>query len=112
MEKTKMSDKYILADDSHTPIPVDDVIQWADAFKKQDRHVAEDFIDDVKVSTVFLGLNHNFGGDGPPILWETMVFGGENSGWMGRYTSYDSALIGHKIVVELIKSGKSLEMTK
>lgn len=26
------------------------------------------------VSTVFLGLDHNYSETGPPILWETMVF--------------------------------------
>jgi hypothetical protein len=32
-----------------------------------------------RVSTVFLGVNHNFGGGGAPILWETMVFSGGES---------------------------------
>lgn len=26
--------------------------------------------------TIFLGLNYSFAKNGPPILWETMVFGG------------------------------------
>lgn len=30
---------------------------------------------DVGISTIFLGLNHQYG-NGPPLLWETMVFGG------------------------------------
>ncbi|WP_166903861.1 hypothetical protein [Mycobacterium sp. DL440] len=32
--------------------------------------------DEVVVSTVWLGLNHSFTDDGPPIIFETMVFGG------------------------------------
>jgi hypothetical protein len=34
-------------------------------------------LDVVEVSTVFLGLDHGFSGDGPPILFETMAF------WLG-----------------------------
>jgi len=30
-----------------------------------------------EVSTVFLGINHNFNPTGPAIVWETMVFGGD-----------------------------------
>jgi hypothetical protein len=31
----------------------------------------------VEVSTVFLGVDHNFFGVGGPILFETMIFGGD-----------------------------------
>lgn len=37
------------------------------------RVMRTEIIDGVNVSTVFLGLDHSFGGD-EPILWETMVF--------------------------------------
>ncbi len=30
----------------------------------------------VAVSTVFLGINHQWQKECPPILWETMIFGG------------------------------------
>lgn len=35
--------------------------------------VKKEWVENVEVSTVFLGLNYNWG-DGPPILWETMTF--------------------------------------
>lgn len=35
----------------------------------------------VKVSTVCLGLNHNWDDDGDPIIFETMVFGGVLDGY-------------------------------
>lgn len=55
---------------------------------------------DVFVSTVFLGINYNWGG-GPPVLWETMVFGGSHDGEIReRYTSADEARIGHARIVE------------
>lgn len=54
----------------------------------------------VRVSTVFLALNHQFV-NGPPILWETMVFGGPTDGDMDRYASVLAALGGHHSVLTL-----------
>lgn len=50
--------------------------------------------DGVRVSTVFLGLDHSFGA-GPPVLWETMIFGGDHDEYQERYTSYEDAVEGH-----------------
>jgi hypothetical protein len=46
-----------------------------------------------RVSTVYLGLDHSFG-DGPPLLWETMIFPGGDL--CGRYASLEEALEAHK----------------
>jgi len=89
-----MSDKFIL--DGHKPIPCDDLMQWAKWFETADRIVAKTKIaDDVKVSTVFLGLNYNYG-DGEPILFETMIFGGKLDEEMERYSTWQDAEEGHK----------------
>lgn len=64
------SEYYVL--EGHTPVPVDRET-WANYFE-QDRHVALTKQGDVVISTVFLGLDHSFGG-GEPILFETMIFG-------------------------------------
>jgi hypothetical protein len=37
----------------------------------------------VRVSTVFLGLDHSWN-VGPPVLFETMIFGGELDGYLGK----------------------------
>src|SRR6266550_2292491 len=66
-----MSDHYIL--DGHQAVPVD-LMTWAHWFEKAERHVANEMIGDVRISTVFLGLDHRYGDDGPPLLFETMVF--------------------------------------
>ena len=59
-----------------------------------------------EVSTVFLMLDHQFG-DGPPVLWETMVFGeGPWDQWQDRYTSKADAEAGHKRIVEAIMRGE------
>ena len=49
--------------------------EWAFMFEDVgSRVVKQEHVHDVLVSTVFLGFDHNYRPDGPPILWETMVF--------------------------------------
>lgn len=76
-----------------TPKPVDNIFKWAENFEK-DRRVAEAYIGDVYVSTVFLGFDHSFG-DGPPLLFETMIFGGQYDGYQGRTSTWDEAIECH-----------------
>jgi len=49
----------------------------------------------IEVSTVFLVLDQSFGADDPPVLWETMVFGGPLDDHVHRYASPDGARRGH-----------------
>ena len=49
----------------------------------------------MQISTVFLGLDHAFG-SGPPILWETMIFGGLLDEFQERYATKAEALAGHQ----------------
>jgi hypothetical protein len=69
------SHKYVL-DEHGNPKVEPDLIKWGTWFERADRHVGQTLVGDTKVSTVFLGLDHNFSNSGPPVLWETMVFGG------------------------------------
>ena len=93
-----MSDKYIL--DGHNPVPCDDLIEWARWFETANRHVAKTKVNkEVTISTVFLGLDHNFG-EGCPALFETMVFGGKLDEQMERYATWDEAEKGHRKWVE------------
>lgn len=94
--------KYIL-DENGNPQRTSDILEWG-RFAETDRHVAEDKIGDVRVSTVFLGLDHSYDG-GPPVLWETMIFGGEHDQHQERYTSRKDAEAGHAKAVALVKGG-------
>lgn len=89
--------------DGHTPIATADPMEWAKWFEKagDKRIVCQTQISvGVKVSTVFLGVDHNFLQQGPPILFETMVFSvGLNEEDTYRYTTWDEALAGHMAVV-------------
>lgn len=95
-------DKYIL--EGKTPKKVD-LMTWAKWFETADRHVAQDFVGDVKVSTVFLGIDHNMlpGVGLSPTLFETMVFDGPLDGEMWRYCTWGEAEAGHKDMVERVK---------
>lgn len=59
-----------------------------------------EFPDGVRVSTIFLGMDHSMG-DGPPLLFETMIFGGEHDQYQRRYTTYEEAQEGHRKAVEI-----------
>jgi hypothetical protein len=97
-----MSDYYILKDGE--PAQVKDVITWGHWFQNADdqRRIAVDEIGDVRISTVFLGLDHGWNG-GPPILFETMIFGGDHDGYQERYATRTEALEGHARAVVLVK---------
>lgn len=72
-----MSDYYILEGvlEGRTPVPCDDIMRWARWMEEhdKDRKVGDTRVGPYWVSTVFLGLDHNWG-EGPPLLFETMVF--------------------------------------
>lgn len=94
-----MNRKYIL--DGKTPV-LCDLMTWALEFDKANRTVAKTEIGDVLISTVFLGLDHNWGA-GPPLLFETMIFGGELDQEQERYSTWDEAEEGHKKMVERVE---------
>lgn len=97
-----MTAKYVL--DGHTAVECNNLLDWARWFETAERRVAEDNIAGVRVSTVFLGLDHAFGGD-TPLLFETMVFGGARDQDQLRYSTWEQAEAGHKAMVERIKKG-------
>jgi hypothetical protein len=89
--------------DGHKPVAVHDIREWAMWFETADRRVAEDTIDGQRVSTVFLGVDHNFSGDGPPILFETLVFGGPLDGEGGRCSTWEEAKEQHWAIVSRLR---------
>lgn len=88
---------YILTDDG-VPVLTTDVVEWGRWFETHERRLAFDRLPTCDVSTVFLGIDHAWT-KGPPVLWETMVFGGKLDGEQQRYTSQSAALLGHREIV-------------
>ena len=104
---------YVLQDGE--PVAEANIRAWAQWFettaltervvKKTRVQVAADL---VEVSTVFLGMDYNFGGDGPPVLWETCIFGGPLDREIWRYRSREDAETGHMAVVKMAELGSGL----
>ena len=86
--------------------PCESLFEWAEWFERSrdTRTLRRDTIGDVLISTVFLALDHAFGGM-VPVLWETMIFGGPHDAYQERYTSKDAALAGHARAVALVRDG-------
>ncbi len=100
-----MSRKYVLNEHGE-PEREDNVLVWGHWMERaENRTVAKTKVGQAMVSTVFLGLDHDFRGMGPPVLWETMVFdppdGDERQ---QRYTSRAAAEAGHIEVVEQVQA--------
>jgi hypothetical protein len=85
-----------------TPVLVGDLMTWAREMESVNCRVAHDTINGVEVSTVFLGLDHNFYG-GPPLVFETMVFGGQLTGRVWRTSTWEEAEAGHASMVAEVR---------
>ena len=76
---------------------------WAEWIEEADRRVADSTVGNVRVSTVFLGIDHSFDPGDPPLLFETLIFGGQHDGEMWRYETWDEAEAGHARAVQLVE---------
>lgn len=81
------------------PVPVEDIVDWDVELK--DRIIKQETIQDIFISTVFLGIDHAV--FGKPILFETMIFGGELNEYQTRCCTYDEAEEMHQDAVEKVK---------
>ena len=109
--KFAMGTHYIL-NDAGEPIEAGNLAVWLQWMASADRTIAVDHIGPAMVSTVFLGHNHQFE-DGPPILFETLVFVPDQDGElhavdnsMRRYETREQALAGHEQICTYLKGLK------
>lgn len=85
------------------PIPCPDQRRWGEWFNAANRQVAFTQVGhEVDVSTVFLGVDHNYHPDHGPVLFETMVFGGNLDQLQQRYSTWEEAEAGHQAIVALV----------
>ena len=103
--------KYLLDQDGN-PYPVDDLDAWAENWDRQ--RAATRLLDLVDlpeggtVSTIFMGIDHNLLGKGPPVLWETMVFEGAFDGMCKRWHTQQEAREGHAWMIAHMTRALSL----
>lgn len=97
---------YVL-NNEREPVEEPDVLKWGAWLEEagDNRVVGRTTVaPGVDVSTVFLGLDHNFAPEGPPLLFETMVFGGSADQSCWRYATWEEAEAGHAAVVKQLSS--------
>lgn len=95
-----MTGLYIIRDGE--PKPCEDVKAWGRWYEKANRHIGDDTINGVRVSTIFLGIDHAFGA-GPPVLYETMAFGADGDEIQKRYHTEHEARQGHAAMIEAVR---------
>lgn len=66
-----------------------------------ERHIGLDHVHGWTVSTVWLGINQNFLGIGPPLIYETMIFAPDGScdEYVERHATAQQAADGHQIAL-------------
>ncbi len=97
--QVQMSDKYILK--GHEPVPCNGLLAWCRWFEDSDaeRIVKQEMVGDIRISTVFLGLDQRLLRDrngGQPLLFETLVRGSPHDDGEYRYSNWDEAAKGHE----------------
>jgi hypothetical protein len=100
---------YITVGDDHVVVRAD-LFTWARWHEDvEGRRVGRDCIGDVRISTVCLGVDHRCCGGGPPLIFETLISGGELDGEMWRCSTWDDAEIGHRMAVKRVSRSASAE---
>jgi len=99
--------RFVL-DDGQGPVPCDDLVTWKAWMETPGRWVQDTLVSDpaenqVRICTVFLGIDVGFG-VGEPILFETMVLGGMCDRELYRYCTWDEAQAGHAAILERVKA--------
>jgi hypothetical protein len=95
--------RYILV--GHVAVEEPDLFAWGRWLQEADRIVRRSVLEGgVVISTVFLGLDHDMGGEGPK-LFETMILGGPEKNARRRYATWDEAEDGH---IEMLKRAISV----
>lgn len=101
-----MSNFYIL-DEERKVVPCD-LMTWVRYFGSNSRRIGwTRVLDKASVSTIFQGNDFQTGPGGPPLIFETVVFGGHLNREMNRYSTWDEAVAGHEAMVARVQKRES-----
>lgn len=114
LEKIFSEKRYYALDENNNVFRAD-MNEWAKCFKKDTFIVKQEHIDNKFVSTVFLGIDHNFNllyadddkDEYKPHIFETMVFneGEGREQYCDRYSTWKEAEEGHQRAIQWVKNG-------
>jgi hypothetical protein len=94
---------YIL--NGHTPVLEPDMPVWGKWMETADRHVNETTIGVLRISTIFLGIDHNFFDGQPPRLFETMIFGFDSDdSYQTRCATWEQAERMHALACDIAET--------
>ena len=96
-----MTSRYVLLENGEA-VPEPDLMMWAVWMETNTLIIRQDAYGKVLISTVFLGVDMRHLGVGPPVLFETMVFGGAHDRTTRRYATRTEAEIGHMETLNLV----------
>jgi hypothetical protein len=106
--------RYIL-NDADEPVPCDDMVKWSLFCGTDPRRIVgrSTFGDGlILVSTIFTGMDYNWSLVGPPIVYETMMFGTGETRLCSRTHTRDEALHAHQaacaVAREWVKNAQRL----
>lgn len=88
---------------NHEPMHPKSVDEWGAAQMGMGRMVDFDDLGVCEVSTVFLGINHNYTGRGAPVLFETAIFRQDGVEIVARYRTWAEAEQGHAAVLKRLQ---------
>lgn len=91
--------KYILVDGK--VVEEHDLLAWGRWYETADRKIEKTTHGVITVSTIFLSLT-NIDDEDPPLLFQTVVFGGKSDGLVDHYATMGEAKNGHVAMVKRV----------
>lgn len=99
VDKNYPLDLYVL--DGDVPVHASSMKEWSE-FMDKNKILKKTRVGKSEVSSIFLGMDHNFWG-GAPVLFETMIFGGPLDMTQERNQTKKGCLATHEYYVKKLK---------
>ena len=93
---------YILENKQPKEVSLEEFAEWSR--DPSNKIIKRTYLNSKLISTVFLGLDHNYRITGDPILFETAIFETDSMRdlYLERATTFDNALKTHEKVVQAV----------